>query len=240
MNFKQVNIKTELIDEKRKSSGLLDQVSSILSTSVKKDEDVLYRLQHAPIKQLLDIEDIVGSDKENIFTLNQIKAICLKYNLRFLDSSYFKSEFPYEAISKIKAFESNYNVKINNFKVIAPAELFKLQDCNKDPLLFAQLADNRYYLIHQWGSDLAWYRALVSYPIKSVYSYFIFMWLPAAMIAFGLPFAWLNISPESELNMRLWLTVHCFIALFFFVIFLGSTSHKNFSENSWDSKYYNS
>jgi len=240
MNFKQVNIKDELFEQKQKSHTVLDQVSSILSASVKLDEDVLYRLQHQAIDPVMDVEIIDETDKENLFTINQIKSICLKYNLRFLDSSYFKSEFPYEAISKIKAFENKYEVKIKNFKVVAPAEVFKLEDCNKDPLLFAQLADNRYYLIHQWGNDLAWYRALVSYPIKSIYSYFIFLWLPAAIIAFGLPFSWLNVAPENEISLRLWLTVHCFIALFFFIIFLGSTAHKNFSENSWDSKYYNS
>jgi hypothetical protein len=241
MNFKQVNIKDELFAQKQQtSSALLDQVSSILSASVQLDEDVLYRLQHAPVEQVMDIESIDEKDKINLFTLKQIKNICLKYNLRFLDSSYFKSNFPYEAISKIKAFESKYNVKVKNFKIIAPAEVFKLEDCNKDPLLFAQLADNRYYLIHQWGNDLAWYRALISYPLKSIYTYFMFMWLPAALIAFGMPFNWLNVAPENELSLRLWLTVHTFIALFFFIIFIGSTAHKNFSENSWDSKYYNS
>lgn len=240
MNFKQVNIKTALFEQKQKSTNILDQVSSILSASVKLDEDVLYRLQHQPVEKILDLEILDESDKSNLFTIKEIKNICLKYNLRFLDSTYFKSEFPYEAISKIKAFEAKYDVKIKNFKVVAPAEVFKLEDCNKDPLLFAQLADNRYYLIHQWGNDLAWYRAIVSYPIKSVYSYFIFLWLPAAIIAFGLPFSWLNVAPENEFSLRIWLTVHSFIALFFFIIFLGSTAHKNFSENSWDSKYYNS
>jgi hypothetical protein len=240
MKFKQVNIKEELLEQKIKTSTIIDQVSSILSASVQLDEDVLYRLQHHPVEQIMDVAQLEENDKVNLFTLKQIKNICLKYNLRFLDSNYFKSSFPYEAISKIKAFENKYQVKVKNFKIIAPAEVFKLEDCNKDPLLFAQLADNRYYLIHQWGNDLAWYRALVSYPIKSVYSYFIFMWLPAAIIAFGIPFNWLNVAAENEMNMRLWLTVHSFIALFFFIIFLGSTAHKNFSDNSWDSKYYNS
>jgi hypothetical protein len=240
MNFKQINIKSALFEQKQKSNNVLDQVASILSASVQLDEDVLYRLQHHPVDQLIDVNTLDESDKLNLFTIKEIKNICLKYNLRFLDSSYFKSEFPYEAILKIKDFELKYNVKIKNFKVVAPAEVFKLEDCNKDPLLFAQLADNRYYLIHQWGNDLAWYRALVSYPIKSVYSYFIFLWLPAAIIAFSLPFSWLNVASENEFTLRIWLTVHSFIALFFFIIFLGSTAHKNFSENSWDSKYYNS
>ncbi len=240
MKFKQVNIKEELFLQKHKQETILDQVSSILSASVQVDEDVLYRLQHESVEPLLDVETLDAADKEQLFNLNQIKSICLKYNLRFLDSSFFKPTFPYEAISKIKSFESKYNVKIKNFKIIAPAEVFKLEDCHKDPLLFAQLADNRYYLIHQWGNDLAWYRALISYPIKSIYSYFIFMWFPAALIAFGLPFSWLNVTPEHEFSLRIWLTVHTFIALFFFIIFLGSTAHKNFSDNSWDSKYYNS
>ena len=236
MKFKQVNIKVELLEQKIKTSTILDQVSSILSASVQLDEDVLYRLQHQPVEQIMNIEQLEENDQVNLFNLKQIKNICLKYNLRFLDSSYFKSQFPYEAISKIKAFENKYQVTVKNFKIIAPAEVFKLEDCNKDPLLFAQLADNRYYLIHQWGNDLAWYRALVSYPIKSVYSYFNFMWLPAALIAFGIPFSWLNVAPENEMNMRLWLTVHSFIALFFFTIFLGSTAHKNFSDNSGDNE----
>ena len=240
MNFKQVNIKEALVDQRQKSTGILDQVATILSASVKLDEDVLYRLQHHPIDQVLDVKALCEEDLANTFTIKEIKNICLKYNLRFLDSSYFKAVFPYEAISKIRAFEEKYNVKIKNFKIVAPAEVFKLEDCNKDPLLFAQLADNRYYLIHQWGNDLAWYRALISYPTKSVYSYFIFMWLPAAIIAFGIPYSWLNVAPDNELSLRVWLTIHSFIALFFFIIFIGSTAHKNFSENSWDSKYYNS
>ncbi|HRG60119.1 MAG TPA: hypothetical protein PK323_14285 [Bacteroidia bacterium] len=237
--LKQINIKDELLAQKLKQESILDQVGAILNANVQLDEDVLYRLQHASIEPLLNVDLLDENEKSNLCTLQQIKTICVKYNLRFLDSTFFKAAFPYEAISKIKAFESKHQIKIKSFKIIAPAEVFQLEDCNKDPLLFAQLADNRYYLIHQWGNDLAWYRGIISYPTKSIYSYFIFMWLPALIIAFGIPFQWLNVAPENELNMRLWLTVHSFIALFFFVIFLGSTAHKNFSDNSWDSKYYN-
>jgi hypothetical protein len=111
MKFNQVNIKTELLEQKQKNAGLLDQVATILSASIKLDEDVLYRLQHAPIEQIMDVASIDETDKVNLFNINQIKAICLKYNLRFLDSSYFKSEFPYEAISKIKAFRKQIQCK---------------------------------------------------------------------------------------------------------------------------------
>ncbi|MFN7690691.1 MAG: hypothetical protein ACK5QU_06390, partial [Bacteroidota bacterium] len=108
MKFKQVNIKEELFLQKHKQETILDQVSSILSASVQVDEDVLYRLQHESVEPLLDVETLDAADKEQLFNLNQIKSICLKYNLRFLDSSFFKPSFPYEAISKIKSFESKY------------------------------------------------------------------------------------------------------------------------------------
>ena len=75
MNFKQVNIKEALFDQKQKSYTLLDQVSSILSTSVKLDEDVLYRLQHAPVDQILDLNKLDESDQLNLFTIKEIKNI---------------------------------------------------------------------------------------------------------------------------------------------------------------------
>ena len=79
MNFKQVNIKTALFEQKQKSFTLLDQVADILSTSVKLDEDVLYRLQHPPVDQLLDLNTLDESDTANLFTIKEIKNICLKY-----------------------------------------------------------------------------------------------------------------------------------------------------------------
>ena len=240
MYFDDVNVKNELFKQKNETgNSLLNQVSAILSTSVKKDEEVLYRLQNKPINTIIDSDIIAEEDQKNIFNLSQIKDVCLKYNLRFLDSSYFKPDFPYEAISKIKAFEQKYEVTIKQFKLVAPGEVFKLEDCNKDPLLFAQLAENRYYLIHQWGNDLKWYRAVLSYPFRSIFSFFTFLWLPALIIGFAIPFSWLQVDADLELNFRLYLTVFSFISLFFFSIFLGSTSHKNFSDLTWDSKYYN-
>jgi hypothetical protein len=239
MYFDDINIKNELLKPSNNPNRLLAQVGDILSTSVKKEEDILSRLQQLPVAEIMDIKQLSEQDKKAIFTLEKIEKVCIKYNLRFLDTSFFKSDFPYEAIVKIKEFEVKYNVTIKHFKIIAPANVFKLEDCNEDPLLFAQLADNRYYLIHQWGHDLSWYRGIISYPIRNIYAYFFTMWIPAAAIAFSLPFKWLNVATESELSLRLWLTVHCFLALFFFVIFMASTSHKNFSATTWNSKYYN-
>lgn len=240
MLFKKINIKNELTEHKENTSkAILQQVAEILSFSVKQDEDIIFRLQQNPSKVLFDWSMIEPNDQKNVFTLEQIKSVCIKYNLRFLDTAYFKADFPYEAILKTKMFEDKYQTKIEHFKLVAPSQVFNLGDCNQDPLLFACLADNKYYLIHQWGSDLSWYRGLISFPIKSVYSFFAFMWLPAALIAFGIPFSWLHTTPEGQLSLRLWLMVYCFITLFFFVIFLGSTTQKNFSDNCWDSKYFN-
>lgn len=239
MKLKQVNVKDALFNQRKESNSLIEQAIAILNTSVQSDEDVLSRLKYKLDEPLMDTNLIDENDSKNIFNIHEIKSVCIKYNLRFLDSSLFKSEFPYEAIIKIKEFEKKYKVKIKNFKIVAPADVFKLEDCNKDPLLFAQLADNKYYLLHQWGSDLSWYRAIISFPARSIYSYFFFMWIPALIIAFALPFKWLYVNADYELSFRLWFATYTFVILFVFTLFLGSTTNKNFSENCWDSRYYN-
>jgi hypothetical protein len=236
--FSRINLLDSLKKERTNEEVLFEEVVDLLENSALKEEDILKRLKDSG-NEILSISDLDEKEKNDVFTLPEIKKVCVKYRLRFLDSKHFTAEFPYEAILKIKAFEQKYKVKIDNFKIIAPDEVFKLQDINKDPLLFAQLANNKYLLIHQWGKDLAWYRAIKYYPVRSIYAYFNAVWLLAIAIALAIPFDWMKISPEYEIGMRLWLSLHSFIALFFFILFLGSTGRKTFSEDNWNSKYFN-
>jgi hypothetical protein len=237
--FHHINLQRELENERSKYGDIMDEVADLLKKSAEQDEEILQRLKK-PKGELLDLDMLDESDKDKVFSLYQIKRICVKYRLRFLDSTYFKSEFPYEAIQKIKQFENKYQVKVEKFKIVAPDDVFDLEDVNKDPLLFAQLSDGKYYLIHKWGQDLAWYRSILYYPIRSIYTYFNSIWVLAALFSFAIPFSWLQVEKSNEITMRLWLTIHCFIAFFFFILFLASTTNKNFSENNWKSKYFNS
>lgn len=44
------------------------------------------------------------------------------------------------------------------FFIVAPATSFELQDRPIDPLLFCELGDDQFYLVHKWGNDLSVWR----------------------------------------------------------------------------------
>lgn len=236
--FKGIQLQDELNKAQATNDLLLDEVTELFENSLLKETDILKRLTETG-SDIVSFEQLDPEEKSKVFTLQQIKPVCVKYRLRFLDSRHFKAEFPYEAVLKIKEFENKYQVRIQHFKIIAPDKVFKLEDINQDPLLFAQLGNNKFLLLHQWGKDLAWYRALKYFPVRNIYSYFNTMVILAVLVAISIPFEWMQIDREVELQMRFWLSLHFFIALFFFVLFLGSTGKKTFSEDNWNSRYFN-
>ncbi len=238
MVFEPVNLQSELIQQQKKSAYTLDELRDVLKKATQGDSAILLRLNELPQNsdEAFDVELL---EKNRIFSLNTLHEICIQYRLRFLDSTHFKADFPYEAIYQIKNFEKQHQVKIKHFKILAPCTMFQLQDANEDPLLFAQLSDNEFYLIHKWGNDLKWYRSLVNFPLRSIYTFFLSTILLAAIVALSFPFDWLNVNKDSELLFRFWLTTHFTIAFFFFFLFLGSLSQANFSDSDWNSKYFN-
>ena len=105
-------------------------------------------------------------DAERIYHIKDIETICIDYRLRFLDAQYFKGPIPEEAISKIRSLEEEHNCTLNSLKIMAPAKLLKLENAD-DPLLFTNLENNYYYLIHKWGNDLHPLRKFLMWPYKT-------------------------------------------------------------------------
>src|SRR5699024_4912956 len=106
-------------------------------------------------------------EPDRIFHADQIKRICTVYRLRFLDSSYFKDELPYEAIGKTKHLQKTHETTLSGFKILAPASSFRLRNAD-DPLLFAPMGYGYYYLIHKWGNDLSAWRKIVMWPLRNL------------------------------------------------------------------------
>ena len=236
MIFERINLETELIRERERQTALIDSVHDILDESTRRDKDVLGRLDGGSGCRV----NVLPEDSGNVFTIGQIRSICIRYRLRFLDSKYFKSEYPYEAIAKINAFEKKYDVRIERFKIIAPDHLFDLENINKDPLLFAELADGRFYLIHKWGKDLSWHRRLLGWPLQSFRNYFIALMTACFICAFLVPTSVLQVfNPQSEFYLRMWFSLHLFIGFMGMSLWFGLSYDKTFSNLNWDSKYYN-
>lgn len=103
--------------------------------------------------------------QERVFHVSQIKAICEKYRLRFLSADYYAGTIDEDLPVKISTFEIAHNVKCDkyNTKIVAPIKSFKLQAKPKDPLMFYEINDEYYYLIHKWGNDLSIGRSLLRF-----------------------------------------------------------------------------
>ncbi|HNP98050.1 MAG TPA: hypothetical protein PKK99_03300 [Bacteroidia bacterium] len=239
MIFSKINLQSELTRERSKQQRLLNEIYDILEDAKSTDEEILDRLQSTSAEKHLGIR-ISEKDKDRIFSIEEIKTICIRYRLRFLDSHYFRSEYPYEALVQIKQFEKDYRLKIGQFKIIAPDHTFNLENINKDPLLFAQLNDQTFYLIHQWGEDLAWYKRIVLWPLQNFRTYLISLFLIATAFACILPSSIMNIwGIQSEFYLRAWLTLHTFIGIFGLSLWIGISFDKSFSSMSWNSRYFN-
>lgn len=150
--------------------------------------------------QVLEVESLDKKYAGNVFTYEQIKKLAVDYHLRFLAASYYTGSFDVEVAAKIKEFAKetlapidNYSLSRNYF-ILAPAELFKLQDeryiskREKDPAIFYRIDDNHYRLIHKWGNDFSILRYLEGFRWKSFGKHWLFntaMVMPFVAIAYA-------------------------------------------------------
>ncbi len=185
----------------------------------------------------LKTEKALNSDR--IYDLQTIEKLCVQYRLRFLPTRYFRPNFPLDAIRAIKDLENKLETEIKSFYVVAPGSLFKLEDANKDPLLFCPLPDGRFYLIHKWGKDLKWYRKLIAWPFQN------FSNLVITILSFSLLLT--ALSPTSLVSLSLnYLSLGRFLFLGLSVLsssaiisYLWFTTHQQFSSDCWQKKTFN-
>lgn len=178
-------------------------------------------------------------DKNRIFSIDDIKAVCIAYRLRFLDTKFFKmEELPYDALIAVKELEQRVGSEIKATKIAAPSSFFKLEDRHKDPMLFARIDERNYYLIHKWGTDVAWYKKILVYPLRSVYSLFITMITIGLPLAFFLPYV-IGHMPEDVLYFQRFFLSIVVVYTFFSMVFVGFSFYKRFSKVCWNSPYFN-
>lgn len=216
-------------------SDLLAEIKNIFDHNDRKDASIISQLQSSSEREhnALDL-DLLDTDR--IFHLDHIKAICIDYRLRFLDSKLFKGSVPYEAAIKIKELEKEHKTVIEGFKIMAPSKLFKLENAD-DPLLFAPIGNGYYYLIHKWGNDLSPYRKLAVLPFKSFENLMILTALVSFFASFLVPKGLLSIE-TSEVQFLLTF-LFMFKSVAAVVLYYSFAAGKNFNSVIWDSKYSN-
>ena len=235
--FKPTNIHDSLIKERKKgvqSEDIIVWVQSIFNDIKTTKKPVLERLSASPISRTVNVFDIDEVDSNAIFHISHIEKICVNYRLRFLDTKYFKGTYPEEVVEKITTLEKKHNTVLDGFKIIAPSKLFRLDKAD-DPLLFAPMGNDYYYLIHKWGTDLHPLRRLKYWGVKNVEN----LGISIFAISFLLTILTKNIIYGGNTHFG-----HLFMLFLFYVkgvlgmlFIVGASSGKNFSEYCWLSKY---
>lgn len=237
MIFDKTNIEEKLLhlkQDKEKETKALREVYQILNSSSPETE-IQSRLAKSGKATKNDfIFDLLDTNK--IFHKEQIKKICTDYRLRFLDSKYFKGKIPQSALTKIRNLEEQHDTQLKGFKIMAPSKLFKLED-KDDPLLFAPIGNDYYYLIHKWGNDLHPLRKLLVWPFKDIVNLTLTTLLISYLVTLLIPN---GLFSKRGGATEFWIMFFfMFKSLAAIVIFYGFALGKNFNPAIWNSKYYN-
>lgn len=246
MLFDGVNLQDELDKEEKGATeaSLINAVNEILVDSVKRDRQLVDRLYGNSISSNSS-HSISIPDTDRVYSEETIQAVCTKFRLRFLGTKLFKGEIPYEALQKIRNFESEHGTEASAFKIMAPANRFRLKDSTSDPLLFADLGNGSYHLLHQWGNDLAWYKKLTFFPLRNMYTLAITALLIGFFLALLVPAKSLlsdsigTISIARIVYFKFFASFILAGLVFVTGLIIGIVSIRDFSENVWNSRFFN-
>lgn len=224
--------KKEMVEQE-----LLEEVQRILHDQNNSEAEILQRITEGN-PDGIDHNNFNFDNLESgrIFHLSQIENICINYRLRFLSTKLFRGELPAEALLAVKELEATHSTTLEGFKIIAPAEYFRLENAD-DPMLFAPIGNNYFYLIHKWGTDMHPLRKLMMWPLKDLENLIIFSFFSSFLLSFGI--RELFFSTYRETSEFLVIFMYTFKSVIGLVFFYGIALGKNFSSGNWNSKYYN-
>jgi hypothetical protein len=231
----KTNLVEELVKQRHKKTtteAILEEVTAILNQNQSQRNRIKNQLaiENSTIANHFNIDLL---ETERIFTLQQIQNVCVDYRLRFLDSHLFQNGIPEEAITRIHHLENEHQSQLNGFKIMAPSKTFGLKNYD-DPLLFAPIGNNYYYLIHQWGNDMSAWRKWKFKPIKNIENFLIYSVILSCIVAL--------LTPETNLSKQIPMA-SLIIFLFAFKSIVGVALYyffmmgKNFNSEIWNREF---
>lgn len=226
----------EVIDKERSNRLKTEKLNQLLEDSFSQEEQLTEEIKQRNLEHVYENKAL---SSEHVYELDEIKKVCVDYRLRFLDAKLFKGEIPLEVLLNMRNLENEAKIPFKAFKIVAPAELFKLVEKDKDPILFGQLADNRYYFIGKWGKDMNPLRKWLVYPFRDVSTFIKSIFILTALISFSLPSSWMVTSAdESSFNIRMVLFFYVLFATTAWSIMYAYPRVKNFNVYLWNSRFF--
>ncbi len=236
--FKEVNIRQQLLQSRKKSRKggelLVSEAQRILQQDLFTEEKILANLkQYNRAFELLDEE---GLDDSLIFSVGEIKRVCVHYRLKFLESRIFKPEIPYEAVLRIKGLNEQFAKNIKEFRILAAPGSFVNKLAASEALLFAKTNYDNYYLVHRWGKALPWHRKVQYWPMRCFENLFLTVIAITLALALSLPIGLITLDSKAD-----YWSGYRAAAFFHLLIFnMGVTAYttfafsKNFSSSIWN------
>lgn len=227
-------LKREQYKRKIAGDGLVEEANKILNQDLFTEKKILKHLgQYNSQSRFLDEEALDGS---RIFSLEEIKQICITYRLKFLNSKSYKPPIPYESVLIIKGLNEKYRKELVEFFVLAPAETFSSGLPPGDSMLFTKTNDGNYYLIYRWGHALKWHRKWFFWPMRFFENLFVTVVSITLCITLLLPTSLITLDHQAE-----YWSGYRAAAFFHLLIFnMGVTAYttftfaKNFSSTIWN------
>ena len=238
MVFKEIDIKDQLsrLSQANKNAGdaLLSEAKRLLNQELFTGKNVLENLKLYNLAvAFVDEEDL---DADLIFSSNEIKKICVLYRLKFLSSTHYKTTLPYEALLKLEHLNDKYGKELKDFKILAPGESFAKPDNKHSALLFVKTNHENYYLVHEWGPKLKWYRKLRFWPMRHFENLFVTIILVTFIITMSLPINLITLDPSADYwsGYRAAAFFHLLIFNVGVVVYTTFAFSKNFSSTIWN------
>ena len=240
--FSSVNIQDELVKIRQKHAGvqhsLTQQVEDAKGKGAPVDEFILRRIRTAAKPGKWNFENQL-LDKNKVFSIDDIKSICIQYRLRFLDSKFFKLEdLTADEKNTVKSLEKETGKEITKVKMLASTQFFRQENLTSAPFLFAQLDETNFYLVHKVGVDFKWYKKLISFPFRSILALLITLLVIVLPLMFVIPSVIFSKPEQVQYYQMLYLAGFT-VSTLFIVVFGGFTFYKKFSNFCWKSPYLN-
>lgn len=236
MPLTRTNIQNKLRrarDKVYSDQNIINEVQQILEEDRFRESAILQKLG-GDLSAPQNAFDIDKLESDRVFHLSQIKKICINYRLRFLDTKYFKGSYPQSALAEIKYLENKHQTTLEGFKIIAPSKMFVLLKTD-DPVLFAPIGNNYYYLIDRWGNDLHPLRKWQVWPFKTfenlAFTIFLVSILATLIVPDGL------FAKEQTISQDFMVFFFMFKSIAAVVIFYGFALGKNFNTVIWNRKF---
>lgn len=218
----------------KKDGNVINQVNQILQDSLYSEKNILRNLKS--YNRTFEYLDEEGLDRNKLFSLNEIKKICIQYNLRFLDSQKFRGKFPNEAIQAIKELSVKRKTPLENFKILGPINIFRKNNSDADPMLFAETNYGNYYLVYQWGQRVPWYSKILHFPFRAIENLVGSLASVCLILSLITPQHWIMDTTKIDYwdAHRIALFFHLFIVFGSLIAFLMISFYGGFTSTKWD------